>query len=152
MKPSVGLIMFVSNSNLLVQWTRTEFTTERKSLLLIEFSRSPYITCKRRDYLSTKLGIGKQHICAWFDRRRTHLRDCEVQINWNGNVDNYNHTNMSLCPNLSQFFLSICLYDHLFFLYNYLSFFCLSFGMNICVRVLFRFTKIIKDRRVLKVN
>ena len=98
-------MMFVLNSNLLVQWTRAEIMTEQKSLLMSEFSRSPYLNCKRRDYLSAKLGIGKQHICTWFERRRTHLRDCEVQINWNGKVHNYNHTNMSLCPNLFQIFI-----------------------------------------------
>ena len=54
-----------------------------------EFSRSPYITIKRRGYLSEKLGITEREVGAWFDQRRYLLRSHKVQINWHGNQHHY---------------------------------------------------------------
>ena len=140
----------VLNSNFSVQSTRIEFTTEQKSLLMSEFSRSPYISCKRRDYLSTKLGIGKQHICTWFYRRRFHIRDCEVQINWSGMSK---ITIIYICHSsqncVSFFYISVCS------LVSFCIIICAMFrffGMNVCLRKSFRLTKNLKDRQVIKVN
>ena len=63
---------------------RHDLTTEEKSLLMSEFSRSPYATCEIKRYLSTKLGMSTHQICCWFDHRRYFIRSLETQVNWEG--------------------------------------------------------------------
>ena len=59
-------------------------TTNETSMLMSEFSRSPYVTCKTRRYLAAKLGTSEHKVRGWFDRRRLFVRSLEAQINWEG--------------------------------------------------------------------
>ena len=49
-----------------------------------ELSRSPYITCKRRGYLSTELGMKEREVRAWFQQTRRQLCKRKAKINWQG--------------------------------------------------------------------
>ena len=64
--------------------SQLHYTTKQTSLLMSEFRHSPYITCQRRKYLSTKVGLKVLEIGTWFDNQRYFLRNLKAPVNWKG--------------------------------------------------------------------
>ena len=111
-------------------------TTYQRSQLESEFSHRPYMTQKRRQYLSTKLGLRKHEIYVWFKHRRNHIPTLEAQINWNGNLHLYSPTYACSVFHSACFFVNllVCLsliFCKLFFLFDILKIF-VSFCLRIC--------------------